>query len=109
MCMGIPMQVVSMQGTFALCEANGQTETVDMLLVGDQPKGTWILNFLGAAREVLAPEVALQMQDALQALNLTMLGADSNSTSSIDALFADLIDREPPLPEHLRSQVIIKG
>lgn len=106
MCMGVPMQVLSMQGTYALCEAKGQIETVDMLLVGEQPTGTWILNFLGAAREVLDPATALQMQEALQALSLTM---SEQSTSAIDSLFADLIDREPPLPEHLRSQVIIKG
>lgn len=107
MCMGVPMQVLSMQGTHALCEAQGQVERVDMLLVGDQPVGTWILNFLGAAREVLDPTIALHMQDALQALSLTLY--ETQSASAIDSLFADLIDREPPLPEHLCSQVVIKG
>lgn len=107
MCMGVPMQVVEMRGTHALCEADGQTELIDMLLVGEQTQGTWILNFLGAAREVLDPEYAAQMRQALAALNV--IHQSHNPHAEIDALFADLIGREPPLPEHLRAQLPPKG
>jgi hydrogenase expression/formation protein HypC len=95
--MGIPMQVLEMRGTHALCEADGRQEIVDMILVGEQPVGTWILNFLGSAREVLSPENATQISQAMTALSQIMQG-----TEQIDHLFADLIDREPQLPEHLQ-------
>jgi hydrogenase expression/formation protein HypC len=95
--MGIPMQVLEMRGTHALCEADGRQEIVDMILVGEQPVGTWILNFLGSAREVLSPENAAQISQAMTALSQIMQG-----TEQIDHLFADLIDREPQLPEHLQ-------
>lgn len=108
MCMGIPMQVLEMRGTHALCEADGQTELIDMILVGEQAQGTWILNFLGAAREVLNPEYAAQMRQALNALSL-INHTDLQSSAQLDDLFADLIGREPPLPEHLRAQVPTKG
>ncbi|MEZ5537510.1 MAG: HypC/HybG/HupF family hydrogenase formation chaperone [Thiolinea sp.] len=103
MCMGIPMQVVEMRGSHALCEANGEQQLVDMLLVGEQPAGTWLLNFLGAAREVLHPEQALHMQQALQAVAASM--SDTPDIAGIDHLFADLLNREPELPEHLRPLV----
>ena len=103
MCMGTPMQVVEMRGSHALCEANGELAMVDMLLVGEQPAGTWILNFLGGAREVLQPEQAIQMQQALQAVSNIMNGQSDDA--AIADLFADLVDRAPPLPEHLRPLV----
>lgn len=107
MCMGIPMQVMEMRGTHALCEANGQTELIDMILVGDQVQGTWILNFLGAAREILDPESAKQIRQALAALQA--IHQISDPQVQLDELFADLIGREPPLPEHLRAQLSHKG
>ncbi|MEW8209427.1 MAG: HypC/HybG/HupF family hydrogenase formation chaperone, partial [Candidatus Thiodiazotropha taylori] len=45
MCIGIPMQVVSMEGTTALCQGMGESRRVDTLLVGDQPVGSWLLVF----------------------------------------------------------------
>lgn len=107
MCMGMPMQVVEMRGTHALCEADGQTELIDMILVGEQAQGTWILNFLGAAREVLDPEYATQMRQALIALQV--INQIHDPQAQVDTLFADLIGREPPLPEHLRAQLPHKG
>lgn len=108
MCMGIPMQVVEMRGMHALCVANGQTELIDMILVGEQAQDTWILNFLGAAREVLDPEYAAQMRQARSAVSL-INQTELPSSAQLDILFADLIGREPPLPEHLRTQVPTKG
>ena len=102
MCIGVPMQVIEMRGTFALCEAEGKQELVDMILVGDQVQNTWILNFLGAAREVLTAENAENITQALSALNDVTQGTGSQ----IDHLFADLIDREPELPPHLQAQVL---
>ena len=104
---GLPMQVLEMHGTHALCEADGQTELIDMILVGDQVQGTWILNFLGAAREILPPESVNQMRQALSSLQA--VNQISDPQVQLDELFADLIGREPPLPEHLRAQLPHKG
>lgn len=98
MCIGIPMQVVEPYGESALCLYRGRETMVDMMLVGPQPAGTWILVFLDTAREVIDEQKARQMADALEALHLAMQG-----DTRIDHLFADLIDREPPLPEFLKS------
>ncbi|MCG7926670.1 MAG: HypC/HybG/HupF family hydrogenase formation chaperone [Candidatus Thiodiazotropha taylori] len=97
MCIGIPMQVVSMEGTTALCQGMGESRRVDTLLVGDQPVGSWLLVFLNSAREVLSEQRAEQISQALQALDLALSGE-----SEVDHLFADLVDRTPELPEHLR-------
>lgn len=100
MCLGTPMQVVEMRGSHALCEHKGQQELIDMMLVGDQPTGVWILNFLGTARETMTPEEAEQTILAHNAVADVMQGGDQ-----IDHLFADLINREPELPAHLQSLV----
>ncbi len=93
MCIGIPMQVVESGEGYAWCEGLGERRQIDMLLVGDQPVGTWLLTFLNSAREVLSAENAQQISDAVQAVNLVMQG-DTN----IDHLFSDLLDREPLRP-----------
>jgi hydrogenase expression/formation protein HypC len=97
MCIGIPMQIIEQRGESALCVYKGQEDLIDMMLVGQQPVGTWLLVFLDTAREVLSDQRARQIADALEALHLAMQG-----DSRIDHLFADLVDREPQLPEFLK-------
>ena len=97
MCIGIPMCVVEDRGDDALCETlYGKTELVDMRLTGAQPVGTWLLTFMNAARSVMTEVEAKQVGDALQALELAMRG------ENVDHLFADLVDREPQLPDFLK-------
>lgn len=98
MCIGIPMQVVSCRGSHADCLADGQLQSVDLSLVGPQPAGSWVLVFLGAARESLTHERAQQIRQALSAMQAVMQG----STANLDSLFADLVEREPQLPPHLQ-------
>ena len=98
MCIGIPMQIIEQRGESALCAYRGQESLVDMMLVGVQPIGSWVLVFLDTAREILSEQRAGQIADALQALQLAMQGE-----TDIDHLFADLVDREPSLPDFLRS------
>ena len=98
MCIGLPMQVVEQRGESALCLYRGEKTLVDMMLVGEQPVGTWLLVFLYAAREVISEQKARQIADALEAMRLAMQGE-----TQFDHLFADLIDREPQLPEFLKS------
>ena len=96
MCLGLPMQVLEMGEGHALCELDGQVRRIDTMLVGEQQPGTWLLTFLDTAREVLSVEKAQQIREALQALDLVMQGQDG-----VDLLFADLVDREPQLPDFL--------
>lgn len=95
------MMVVEAQGTWAQCTRRdgGASAQIDMRLIGEQPAGTWVLTFMDAARSVLTEAEAAQVDDALTALDLALKG------QNVDHLFADLVDREPELPAHLRDQV----
>lgn len=97
MCIGIPMQVIE-EGPLgsAWCHDGNEHHKVDMLVVGPQASGTWVLVHVGTAREVLGETRALQIRDALAALSAAAAG------ESVDEFFADLVGREPQLPEFLR-------
>jgi len=98
-CVGVPMQVVESRGEGAAwCDGREGRVLIDLSLVGPQPPGTWLLTFLRAAREVMTPEAAARTGAALDALAAVLSG----DTSTIDDAFADLVSREPQLPEHLR-------
>lgn len=97
MCVGIPMQVISTDGAQALCRAADGDHNIDTILVGAVEAGAWVMVFLGAAREVISEEAARKSADALRALEMVMRGE-----GGFEHLFADLIDREPELPEFLR-------
>lgn len=106
MCIGIPMQVIESGFGYALCEGMGMQREVETLLVGEQPPGTWLLIFLDSAREVLSEEDAGRITDAVKAIDLIMqndggISETSLKGESIEALFADLIDREIPKPDSL--------
>ncbi|MDO8788305.1 MAG: HypC/HybG/HupF family hydrogenase formation chaperone [Sulfuritalea sp.] len=105
MCLALPMQVIRMEGSTALCEGRNGVERVDTLITGPLEPGQWILSFLGAAREVIDAERGAQVEDALTALESILHGAGSTE-ALIHAGFADLINREPQLPEFLRPNPI---
>ena len=97
MCVGIPLQIVTLHSPFtALCRGAHGEETIDLSLVGPQPPGTWLLTFLGAAREVIDADIAAHIQQALDAVAAALGGA-----TDLDALFADLLNREPQLPDYV--------
>lgn len=100
MCVGLPMCVIESGAFSARCAGMGQSAIIDMSLVGPQPVGAWVLTFLGAAREVLDPREAAKICDALTALQMAMTGE-----TPPDYLIADLIDREPQLPDFLKEVV----
>ena len=97
MCIGMPMQVVESGADWAWCEADGQRERLDMVLVGPQPVGTWVLAFQGGARQVLGDEEAAQACAGRKALAAVLAG-----NGNVDEFFADLVDRTPQLPAHLQ-------
>jgi hydrogenase expression/formation protein HypC len=99
MCIGEPMQVVDSGEMSARCrDRHGQLHSVDLILVGAQQPGTWLLTFLGAAREVIDARRAADIRDALVALDAVMRGEPAD----LDAAFADLVGREPELPDFLK-------
>jgi len=96
MCIGVPLQVIEATGSFAWCEADGERQHLDMMLIGNQPPGTWVLGFHGAARQVLSEQQAAQARAGRQALAAVLSG-----DGCVDGFFADLVGREPELPAHL--------
>lgn len=98
MCLGIPMQVVDVEGVYAWCDGRNGRQRISTLLVGEVAAGQWLLTFLDSAREVIDAEQAALVDSALDALDLIASGGDG-----FERCFADLIDREPQLPEFLRN------
>lgn len=95
MCVGIPMQITAVDGLLGEASDGATRHPVDLALTGPLPVGTWVLTFLGAAREVLEEDEALKIRAALAGLQSLMEGGD------LGAAFADLEAREPTLPPHL--------
>ena len=83
--------MVTKSGEFmaTCCGRNGE-EQVNMMLVGEQPEGTWLLNFLGSAREVLTENDAKNIDKALDGLAAIMSG---DNHVNIDTYFPGLGDR----------------
>ena len=99
MCVGLPMRVVELGDGTALCERHGERRRIDTLLVGALAPGDWLLAFQGSAVRVLSADEAAATDAALAALEAVLAGADDVSQH-----FADLVDREPELPAHLRGE-----
>lgn len=98
MCLGVPMKVLSCSGLIADCSGRSGMSRIDLALVGSQPPGTWLLSFLGAAREVIDAERARVVGAALDALD-----ALQDGQTDLAGFFADL-DREPQLPDFLKKE-----
>ncbi len=98
MCLSIPMQIVAQaddSGHFAIVERRqGDTlrrERANMMLIGRQPVGTWILVSLGLAREVVDDGERALIEDALAALSAALAG---NYDPAVH--FIDLTTASPP-------------
>lgn len=99
MCLGIPMKVLDSRAFELLCrDRDGSDVWIDARLTGVLPPGTWVMTFAGAARDVMEEQAAHQCLDALSALQALMAGEQPD----LDALFADLVNRDPQLPDFLR-------
>jgi len=71
----------------ATCRGRNGEEQVNMMLIGSQPEGTWVLSFLGSAREVLTEDDARNIDRALDGLAAIMSG---DSDINIDDYFPGL-------------------
>ena len=98
MCLGIPMQVVAVEGHLATCRGRAGIEDIDVALVAPVAPGEWLLTTLGAARGRLDADDAARIDRALDAL----AAIERGEPIDVANYFADLVDRGPELPEHLR-------
>ena len=87
MCIGIPMQIIEQREFSALCRGRNGEKVIDTLLVGNQPEGSWILEFHGSARQVISAQEAKQIGDALELVDALQRG---ESSLDVDAFFPDL-------------------
>lgn len=101
MCIGVPARVLRVDGLRAHCDSRNGPCTVDLSLTGALAVGTWVFTFAGAARDVIDEARARDIDAALDALD-----AIARGETSIDRYFADLAEREPALPDHLRDKVL---
>lgn len=77
MCVGTPVQVVLSREVMSVCRGRNGDVEVNMLLVGQQPVGTWVIAFLGWARELIDEQQAKDIDLALDGLQQIMDGADA--------------------------------
>ena len=101
MCLGVPLQVREILSPAAVrCAQPGAQvllREVNTGLLEDAPAtGDWLLVHVDVAIRTLSPDEAQQIGDALRAVEAAARG------ESFEHLIADLIEREPQLPEHLR-------
>lgn len=99
MCLGVPMRVVQCSDLQAQCvDHRGEVTVLDLLLVGPQPPGSWLIGFKGAARAVIDADEAGRIARALAGLQRLVAG----EAADLDAAFPDLVGRTPQLPDFLR-------
>lgn len=103
--MGLPLCVDRLGGDGrVLCrDRNGAAYALPVqtaLLERSPSPGDWLLVHVDTAIAPLQPEEALQVADALEALQRAARG------ERFEHLIADLVDREPTLPPHLRSDAV---
>jgi hydrogenase expression/formation protein HypC len=101
MCLGIPLQVQSVPSWgIALCGAGDGRRPVETSLLEQPPQpGDWLLVHVNVAIRSLDAAEAGQISDALLAVSRAAAG------ETFEHLLADLIDREPRLPDHLRQEL----
>ncbi|WP_146991773.1 HypC/HybG/HupF family hydrogenase formation chaperone [Bradyrhizobium macuxiense] len=96
MCLGLPMTIIETDGIRALCEYGTEKRFVSVMLLSKPPVGAKVLVHIDTAVRVLEDDEARLIAEALDGLDAALNGHDC------DRFFADLIGREPLLPEHLR-------
>jgi len=72
MCIGIPMQVTSVDPGFANVAGRGEARRVGTRLINDVEPGQWLLVFLDDAREMISPERAAEVNATLDLLALAI-------------------------------------
>lgn len=97
MCIGVPLRILSVDGIAARATDGASESLIDLSLTGPLAPGTWVLSFLGTAREAISEDEARMIADALRGLGAVMAGGE------VGDAFADLDARTPTLPPHLQA------
>lgn len=108
MCIGVPMRVTSLDGSWAYCSGRGLTRRVNTLLVEPPLVGDWLLIFQDRAVESIDTLRAQEVNAALDLLESVMqtqsiqagqdLGFELPSRMSAQDLAA--LTNQPPVPSH---------
>ncbi|MDO8321085.1 HypC/HybG/HupF family hydrogenase formation chaperone [Rhodoferax sp.] len=72
MCIGIPMQVMSVEPGFANVAGRSEARRVGTRLIDGVEPGQWLLVFLDDAREMITPERAAEVNATLDLLALAI-------------------------------------
>ncbi|WP_456728321.1 HypC/HybG/HupF family hydrogenase formation chaperone [Bradyrhizobium sp. USDA 3364] len=96
MCLGLPMMIVETDDITALCEYRNEQRRVSVMLLYCAPVGARVLVHIDTAVRLLNEDEARLISEALDGLDASRNGQDCGP------FFADLVGREPQLPEHLR-------
>ena len=74
MCVGLPMQIQSIDAGFAWATGRGEQRRVGLALVGECQPGDWLLVFLDQARERIDAARAAEVDRALDLLAAALAG-----------------------------------
>lgn len=89
MCIGIPMQVITVEEGFAQVHGRGEFRRIKTTLIGDCSVGDWLLTFIDDAREIISAERALEVNATLDLLQAVMDGGlSAGSRGDTEAGFA---------------------
>ena len=89
MCIGIPMQVLSVETGFAQVQGRGESRRIKTTLIGDCAVGDWLLTFIDDAREIISLERAIEVNATLDLLQAVMDGGlSAGSSGNTEASFA---------------------
>jgi hydrogenase assembly chaperone HypC/HupF len=98
------MQVTEVEDDlFAWCDGRNGRRRINTMLIDAVQPGDWLLTFLDSAREAIDAERAIMINSALDGLERVAAGQDN-----FEECFADLINREPQLPDFLRTDLVQK-
>ncbi|MBK1714801.1 HypC/HybG/HupF family hydrogenase formation chaperone [Rubrivivax gelatinosus] len=81
MCLGVPMQVLSVSPGRALAAGRGGTCEVETALVGAVEPGDWLLVFLDSARERISAERAAEVDATLDLLEQALGGGAADAAA----------------------------
>ncbi|MBZ8140984.1 HypC/HybG/HupF family hydrogenase formation chaperone [Rubrivivax gelatinosus] len=81
MCLGVPMQVLSVSPGRALAAGRGGMGEIETALVGAVAPGDWLLVFLDSARERISAERAAEVDATLDLLQQALAGGSADAAA----------------------------
>lgn len=109
MCIGIPMQVLSIAPGHAQVWGRGEQRRINTALVGPLQAGDWVLVFLDTAREHISPERADEVNAVLDLVAGSLIGPaaspeglDAPGFSLPSAMSADQLRALAGVPNEVR-------